>query len=154
MARDYSREYQARKAREATKGRTVYEARVARLGKKGFTPSQAGGHAHGGAQSVSEFRSQPVWHVPFYAQTSEGGELVDPALTYQEAVEAGAYNALVRGLKENRVSPDEFESATRNVVIAGYPVVSHPATAVAMSLSIESSDLTFDSPRANAGRRT
>ena len=77
--------------------------------------------------------------------------LIDP---HGEPECLAAEAELVRAVKENDLAADEFTVATRNLVIAGYPVVSDPATAVALRLSIDPDDLTFDSPRANAGRRT
>ncbi len=153
--RDYAAEYVARKARAAARGSTVYRDRIADPVRRGFTLRQASGHAPEGEVSVSEFRDQRIWHVLFFAtRPGGGGELVDVALTFDEAQDAGTYMQMVRALKSHDIEPDEFRQATRRMTIGGRHVVSDPSVALALSLTISSDDLVFDSPRANAGRRT
>ena len=107
--RDTKAEYARRKARAEAEGTTVYKKRRAQLEPKGFTPSQAGGHAPEGAPSVRGFRTEAEWHIPFPGVTASGPAMVNPALTFYEAQAASRLGKLVRDLKANRITPSEYE---------------------------------------------
>jgi len=152
--RDTKAEYARRKARAEAEGTTVYKKRRAQLEPKGFTPSQAGGHAPEGAPSVRGFRTEAEWHIPFPGVTASGPAMVNPALTFYEAQAASRLGKLVRDLKANRITPSEYERGARQIgEIAGIPVVTDPGVALAVDQTASDEDLVFDSPRANAGRR-
>jgi hypothetical protein len=152
--RDYAAEYERRKAKAAAAGTTVFGQRRARLAPKGFTTAQAGGHASAGAPSVSEFRRDREWRAPFFGMAPAGPGLVDVPLTFYEAQDAGRLMQLAQSLDRGDIAPGEYEvEARRTGSIAGIPVVTDPATAVALVVSTASDDLVFDSPRAGGTAR-
>jgi len=75
-------------------------------------------------------------------------------LTFYEAQDAGRLMQLAQSLDRGDIAPGEYEvEARRTGSIAGIPVVTDPATAVALVVSTASDDLVFDSPRAGGTAR-
>ena len=97
--RNFAAEYQARKAREAERGSTVYRSRVARGARHDLNPRQSVGHARTDERSASTIFGTSDWKTPFFATTDTGPGLVDVPLTREQAVRAGRYMARVGALR-------------------------------------------------------
>jgi hypothetical protein len=131
-----------------TGGRSPYEDRIKRLMDAGFTRDQARGHA-GDQPSVSDAHGEFDWSISFFAEGDE--PVVTIELDFYQAQRAGRYMALVRGLVDGRVTPDQFQLRTaRMAPIAGHRLLADAGTVLALALTIDPDDLVFESGQAGA----
>jgi hypothetical protein len=150
-SRDTKAAYQRRKARAAEKGTSVYGERVARGADAGLSATQAAGHPKAGEPTALAAHSEPRWTVTLLSQPRD---VVTVHVPRRDAVRAGKYNALLRGLREGRVTPAEFRArAARMKPIAGHRPISDPRKALALLILIEPNEWLFDSPRAGGRSR-